>query len=312
VGRGWRAPLATPYPRSIGLTPANGRQDALGDQWNVLVPILRAQAAGPLIEVGDALAAQPGSEGLVLGLVEVPRGGAGRLTSTVRERQHDLLRWIAASDRPAREPAPRLGVLVRVTHQVALGVREAIYENDSDTVVMEWPGPGSRRPRALGAVLRDLAVDPPANLLLVRPGVAVERARHRVLVPVRGGANAALAVRIGAAVAEYWDGALTVLHVASSADHPLRVDHERSLVERVLEDAGQPSATVHERRSDDVGGTILEEAASHGTVILGSVAERRTPSLVATRLSGMVRALPGTVILVRTVASMGAGALARV
>ena len=274
----------------------------------MLVPILRAQAAGPLIEVGDALAARPGSQGLVLGLVEVPRGGMGRLRGGVRERQHDLLRWIAASDRPAHEPAPRLGVLVRVTHQVSLGVREAIYENDSDTVVMEWPGLGSRRPRALGAVLRDLAVDPPANLLLVRPGGALERTRRRILVPVRGGANAALAVRIGAALADYWEGKLTVLHVVSPDDHPRRLEHERALVERVVQDAGQPQVTVHERRSNDVGGTILQAAEEHGTAILGAVAERRSPALVASRLSGMVRALPGTVILVRTVVSVGSPA----
>ncbi|MBO0703507.1 MAG: hypothetical protein J2P38_11280, partial [Candidatus Dormibacteraeota bacterium] len=109
---------------------------------------MRAQAAGPLIDIGDALAGRPGSQGYVLGLVEVPPRGAGRVAVSIQERQRDILRWIAAADsgaHGAQEGAPRLGVLVRVTHEVPLGLREAIWENGSDVVVIEWPGPGSRR-----------------------------------------------------------------------------------------------------------------------------------------------------------------------
>ncbi|MGH7912755.1 MAG: hypothetical protein ACREOV_13635 [Candidatus Dormibacteraceae bacterium] len=279
-----------------------------GHEWSLLVPILRAQAAGPLIDVGDALVGRPGSQGYVLGLVEVPPRGAGRIAASLQERQRDLLRWIAAGDAAAPdrpEGAPRLGVLVRVTHQVPLGLREAIYENGSDVVVIEWPGPGSRRPRALGAVLRDVAQDPPANLLLVRPGRGGTEARPRILVPVRGGANAIFAVRVGAALAEHWQGEMTVLHVIGPDDHPALVDHEREVVGRLLDEAGRPQAVVRERRSRDVPGTILEESAGHGTVILGSLAEaNRSAVLVSPRLTSMIRHLSGTVILVRTVASL--------
>ncbi len=279
-----------------------------GHDWSLLVPILRAQAAAPLIDIGDALLGRAGSRGYVLGLVEVPPRGTGRIAVSIQERQRDLLRWIAAADtaslgRP--EGAPRLGVLVRVSHEVALGLREAIYENGSDVVVIEWPGPGSGRPRTLGRVLRDLAQEPPANLLLVRPGRGGREARPRIVVPVRGGANAIFAVRVGAALAEYWQGEMTVLHVSGPDDHPARLEHERKVVARVLDEAGHPKAVVRERRSRDVPGTILEESVGHGTVILGSLAEADRPSvLVSPRLTSMIRELSGTVILVRTVASL--------
>jgi hypothetical protein len=279
-----------------------------GDEWSLLVPILRAQAAAPLIDIGDALVRRQGSEGYVLGLVEVPPRGTGPSASSIQERQRDLLRWIAAADAPAQgqaEGAQRLGVLVRVTHEVALGLREAIWENGTDVVIIEWPGPGSRRPRTLGRVLRDLVQDPPANLLLVRPGRGGPETRPRIVVPVRGGANAIFAVRIGAALAEHWQGEMTVLHVFAPDDHPARVEHEQQQVARVLDEAGHPNAVVRERQSRDVPGAILEESIGHGTVILGSLAEAgRSSVLVSPRLTSMIRELSGTVILVRTIASL--------
>ncbi|MBO0709617.1 MAG: universal stress protein, partial [Candidatus Dormibacteraeota bacterium] len=263
-----------PYAEHIDALGRGARIGAgNGDDWSLLVPILRAQAAAPLIDIGDALVRRPGSEGFVLGLVEVPPRGTGRVASSIQQRQRDLLRWIAAADTAGQgqpEGAPRLGVLVRVTHEVALGLREAIWENGSDVVVIEWPGPGSRRPRTLGRVLRDLAQDPPANLLLVRPGREGAEKRPRIVVPVRGGANAIFAVRVGAALAEHWQGEMTVLHVFAPDDHPARVEYERQAVARVLDEAGHPHAVVRERQSRDVPGTILEESIGHGTVILGS------------------------------------------
>lgn len=309
VGHGGLSQGSLTYALPIDVIAGGGHIGAGdGDQWSLLVPILRAQAAAPLIDIGDALVGRPGSEGYVLGLVEVPPRGAGRVAASVQQRKRDLLRWIAAADAAAPErqdEAPRLGVLVRVTYEVPLGLREAIYENGTDVVVIEWPGPGSRRPRTVGRVLRDLSLDPPADLLLVRPGRGGTEARPRILVPVRGGANAIFAVRVGAALAEHWGGEMTALHVYGPDDHPALLEHERQVVARVLEEAGHPNAVVRERLSRDVPGTILEESIGHGTVILGSLAEAgRSAVLVSPRLTSMIRELSGTVILVRTVASL--------
>jgi hypothetical protein len=287
-------------------------QGAPRESWNVLVPILRAQAAGPLIEIGDALAGRGSSEGQVLGLVEVPSGRIGGLRGEVTERQRELLRWIAATDQPLLSgQGPRLGVLVRVTHSAALGVREAIYENGADTVVIEWPGLGSRRPRALGTVLRDLVADPPADLLLVRPhpgGLRRADTPPRILVPVRGGSNARLAIQVGAALGEFWAGHLTVLHVLGAAEQP-HAAYQEEVLQQLLQEAGEPAAEVCRRCSDDVAGAILEEAADREVVILGTAIDQRpSASLVSPQMARMVRRLEGTVILVRTVASMARAA----
>jgi nucleotide-binding universal stress UspA family protein len=284
-------------------------QGTLRESWNVLVPILRAQAAGPLIEIGDALAGQVGSQGQVLGLVEVPSGRIGGLREEVTERQRELLRWIAATDQPLLSgQGPRLGVLVRVTHSAALGVREAIYENGADTVVIEWPGLGSRRPRALGSVLRDLVADPPADLLLVRPhpgGLRRADTPPRILVPVRGGSNAQLAIQVGAALGEFWGGRLTVLQVLGSRDGLAEERPDEEVVRQLLRYAGEPAVDVCRRQSDDVAGAILEESENRDVVILGTAVDQRpSASLVSPQMARMVRRLEGTVILVRTVASM--------
>src|ERR1700716_1742824 len=176
--------------------------DPIGQRMQLLVPILRAQTATAGLSVADALSAANSGQGHVLGVVEVPRGPTDNLAAQVAQRRHDLLRWIAAID--AHKPGVHSGLAIqmRVCHNVSLGIREAVYENGSNLILIEWPGLSSRRPRLLSAVLDDLTSEPPADLLLVRPGTRTGQgplAVKRVLVPVRGGPNAPLALLAGRA-----------------------------------------------------------------------------------------------------------------
>ncbi|MGI8563763.1 MAG: hypothetical protein ACR2MZ_09450 [Candidatus Dormibacter sp.] len=268
------------------------------EEWRMLVPVIRAQTATPLLQIADLLSASTRSSGDVLGIVEVPRTNLPNLPHVLEERRRDLLRWIASIDTSGR--ASRLNVQTRVSHDVRQGIREAVYENGSNLVVVEWPGLTSRRPRLLAAVLEDLVSDPPANLALVRPDPDGSSGGQGVLVPVRGGTNAPLAVKLGAALAESREGVLTILHVIENRHHHRLRAAMSERFHELVDSIHYRRVEIRERSSDSAATTILEYSQAYQTTVLGAFAEQRnSPVLVQAAFARMVRQLRGTVILAR-------------
>jgi glucosyl-3-phosphoglycerate synthase len=264
---------------------------------HVLVPALRASAAPALLEVAHAVMSREGGTGHLLGVIEVPAGKPVDKTITVARRYRALLQRISALGRLERTG---LGVQVRVAHNVSQGVREAAYENGSELIVLEWPGLNPARQRLLGRVLEDLVPDPPCDLLLVRTDPGRRRPSldgQGVLVPLRGGPSASLALRAAAALAGSRSAPLTVMHVyrelAGGAGDEAHEFH--ALL------AGVDETRVLEVESDSPSRAILSEARRHQAVVLGAYAEAPgSPALVGSALAHTVRRLPGTVIIAKS------------
>ncbi|HEX6489640.1 MAG TPA: glucosyl-3-phosphoglycerate synthase [Candidatus Dormibacteraeota bacterium] len=266
---------------------------------HLLIPVLRAQAAPRLLQVAEAIVRREGGAGHVLGVVEVPFGRPIAGGVTVARRYRALLQRITALER--RERAG-LGVQVRVAHSVPQAVREAAYENATDMILLEWAGPSGVRGQATSAVMEDLSADPPADLLLVKPGPHADKPVKSVLAPVRGGPSAALALRAAAAIADSAGARLTVMHVHEPRSTPER--HQRSSLhfhELVEKHCDCPDAQVLEFASEHPGQAILDEARHHDVVVLGAYAELfRSPVLVGSRFAATVAELPGTLVLAKS------------
>ena len=69
----------------------------------VLVPIIRGQEATPVLSLGLAIASHASTQGVLLGLVEIPASDAG-LQMAVAKRSRELLSWIAAADHRCDRP----------------------------------------------------------------------------------------------------------------------------------------------------------------------------------------------------------------
>lgn len=276
----------------------------------ILVPIVRAQAAATLIAVGDALAKHRDADGKVLGLVEIRRHPAANMTSQVVHRRRDLLRWIADQE-TTRGSSRGLGILVRVVHNVAMGIREAVYETGSNLVVIEWPGPASPRAGTLASVLDNLSESPPADLVLVRSPVRslpMAGDSTKVIVPIRGGPNARLALRVAGALTEAWRGEISLLHLINSNDHPDRqardLESARSTASTV------PWASLIEQRTTDVGKAIVTAAAQGDVIVLGAYSEEgHYPATVRPELADALSSIEGLLIVVRRAWLNGDGAV---
>lgn len=288
-------PISRYLDRSLPLS-RNPRESEI----RILVPIVRAQAVQSLIAVGDALAKPQDADGKVLGLVEVPRQPAN-VANQIVHRRRELLKWIADQENARGLPA-RLGILVRVVHNVPLGIREAVFETGANLVVIEWPGPTSPRAGTLASVVDDLSSSPPADLVFVRPssrGVDLSGRPVRVIVPIRGGVNSRLALQVATRISSAWGGEMSLLHIVSPDHHPDRRAHD--LANALSTASAQPSANLIVNETAGIAEAITSAASAADVVVLGAYSEKgRHPVLVRPELVEAFSAIEGLLILVRS------------
>ncbi len=262
----------------------------------VLVPIVQARTAPQLLEVAAAIVRGENGSGQLLGVIELPPGRPIAQNVTVARRYRTLLQRLTALGDLVED---NFEVQVRVAVTLAQGVRETAYENATSLVVVEWPGPSTRR--AWGYI-EDLVADPPADLLLVRTdpeGMSLEEGRG-VLVPIRGGASARLALQAAAALASARRVPVTALHVYDPRHPAERREREARQFRALLHELGRLQVRVVEVESSNPSRVIAQEGRCHGVTVLGAYAATRSPVLVGSALARVVQRLPGTVILAKS------------
>src|SRR5205823_5235818 len=94
-------------------------------------------------------------------------------------------------------------VVVKVARRALDAIAEAVEREQVGLLVLGWPG------RTRGEALDELFAHPPCDVAVV--GGHIDGAR-RILVPVRGGRYAQLAVAIASTLAARNDGTVTLLH----------------------------------------------------------------------------------------------------
>jgi len=270
----------------------------------VLVPIIRGQVAAPIVSLANAIARSGSERGLVLGLVETSLSKAPRMAAA--ERSRDLLRWIAATgDSHLAIDGSRLKIQTRITFDAIRSIREATLETQSDTVVLEWPGATSPRRHRLEAITRSLALDPPARLVIARvdPDQTGRFAPRSVLAPLRGGANARMALSVAIAIARDAGAALTLLHVYDSHHHAERQEREAAEFHDLVHEAQSMNPRVVELVALYPVGVLFGECIKYDAVVLGAHSHERRPGiLVGPTLASLVQSLPKTAVLTRSLA----------
>lgn len=255
----------------------------LGTRPRVLVPVLMGQMARPVMSVGDALAAAPGGSGAVLALVEI-RAGRDNEVFAQDQRRRDMLRWVAGLEYGA-VVRRRLGVTLRLAANLASSVRDAIAENEATSLVLELPTLTTPRRHGVTDLARQLLPDGTTDILFVRPNPRAPDqaiAPRSILAPIRGGPSARVVASIAEALADACGSTLTLLHVRTNSQHPDRARREWETFEQIVEEQRRPSTRVELHRHDDPGKGILEVAAGHDLLIIGS----RFNPLNASRLIG--------------------------
>ena len=147
----------------------------------------------------------------------------------------------------------------------------------------------------------NLVAAPPADLRLVRPDQGgIAPALTSILVPVRGGPSARVALGIADALAAGEGSPISVMHVYRPNQPAERRRREENHFRELAAGLGVPTDLI-EVDSNQPGVAILAEAQRHPVTVIGAQAETaHSPILVSSSLARTVRNLPGTVIVVKS------------
>ncbi len=189
----------------------------------VLLPLLNLSVAPDLLSLAATLLAGPervlprAARVLVLAVVVVPPGRPPAEGQGMARAYRALLGYLpskaAAAGASGDVPPPEAAVhgIIKVAATVEQGIREAAAAEQADLLLLHWKGYAHNPERhVFGQTLDALLQQPPCNLLLARMGRWQDV--ERILLPLRGGPNAELALDAGVDLAARLDVRVTVLH----------------------------------------------------------------------------------------------------
>jgi len=281
----------TDTERAADTEPTADTERTAVSHYRVLIPSLAPAQAGNLLNLATSFTGSPESRGILLGIIEVPPNHS-LSTPPTGEAYRTLL---AQTTRiAARAPQP-VTPQVRIAHVAAQGIREAALETGSNLLLLE------SGPRDLGLwtnALEDLLYDPPCDVALLRADPA-RPPIERILLAVRGGPNAELAVQLARAIRRGTGATLTLMHLFDPRQSPDdRAQDERTFAQLAAQVDG-PGAEL-KGSSTNVREAIIKEAQRHQLIILGATRSlMHRPMVLGAPLQRMLRRLPGTVMVVK-------------
>ncbi|MBI4301724.1 MAG: glucosyl-3-phosphoglycerate synthase [Chloroflexi bacterium] len=217
-----------------------------------------------LLKIASALLHHRSGHATLLRVVEAPIDSLAAATAQARA-QRQLLREVA---RYGDGEFAEVKTMVRVAPQAWQGIREAVMEEKADLLVLEWGG--RRGGRLFGATIRELASAPPCDLAVIkwRDG----RPCRSILLPVRGGPHADLALGLASTLAQTFGASITVMHVDLADQSWRQRDRERRTFVDFLTRC-PPGARPLVVTATSAADALLAEAKKHQLVIMGAAAQ---------------------------------------
>jgi len=270
--------------------------------FTILVPLSDTRSAGELIRIaGGLVPSQGGSRRgrvVALGVVEVPEevdfSHGARPAQAHRQRLGRVFKMAGSS------PDLEIATVVRVSRQAWHGITDAAREEEADLLLLAWKGETSTPNTIFGTTIDEIAKDPPCDVALVR--LQPMGSCRRILLPVRGGPHAALALRLAVSLAERYDATVTALRVLPPGLTMEQVEVEKDHFRQFLASCPSRRVEVSFKVSDSVVQAILQESCGHQLVMMGASAAPVTsePYLFGSIAERVVREVDRQVIVVKT------------
>ncbi|MBA3689143.1 MAG: glucosyl-3-phosphoglycerate synthase [Chloroflexi bacterium] len=283
--------------------------------YRILLPLANPRTARDLVRIGAGIGQGRMTEITALGIVEVPEGVSLSEGAThARTARRLLQRVLDFGD----EEEVEIRTMVRIGRRAADGVIEAVAEESADLVIFGWGGPPSPTAAKRSTAKRDGPTEPsvfsPTIDAVVRESpsdIAVVKQRgldqvSSILVPVRGGPHAELAMRLARDLGKRFGAQVVVMHVVPKGIGERALAREQAALDRFVAEhrAGRKVVGIL-REAASVRAAILREASNHQLVVMGASANPSTVTPDGRFLFGVVaeavasRAKP-TVIVVKT------------
>ncbi|HEY4752497.1 MAG TPA: glucosyl-3-phosphoglycerate synthase [Candidatus Limnocylindrales bacterium] len=272
----------------------------------ILIPVANPLTAEELIGLGAALLEPRTGELSALGIVEVPEGMPLSEGATRARQARRLLQRVLDYVPEGTVIHP----LVRIGRHAAAGIVEAAAEQEADLLIFGWggkssPGRDGAPSPAISPTIDEVVRESPCDIAVVKQrGTRVIR---RILVPVRGGPHAELALRFADALAHEHGATVAVIHfVPAGVTEAVRAQAEHALGAFVRQHITARAEPVL-RETRNVRTSILREAESADLVVMGASAPPGEPgtSLFGSLPEAVAQRAKPTVIVVKTREAIG-------
>ena len=239
----------------------------------ILIPVANPGTAEELIRLGAAMLDPRSGEISALGIVEVPAGMPLSEGATRARHARRLLQKVLDYGPPGTTIHP----IVRIGRHAAEGIIEASAEQEADLIIFGWGGkaPAGQNgrnggPTVFSPTIDEVVRESPCDIAVVKQRGSGDI--KRVLVPVRGGPHAELAIRFADAIATHHGATVVVLHlVPAGITMAVRAQAERALAAFMKQHLrGKGEAVL--REAPNVRNAILREAKKADLVVMGASA----------------------------------------
>jgi nucleotide-binding universal stress UspA family protein len=294
------------------------------DPYRILLPLANPRTARDLVRIGSGVSNGRTTQITALGIVEVPEGVSLSEGATAARTSRRLLQRVLDF---GDEEGVEIRTMVRISRRAPDGIIEAVTEEEADLIIFGWGGapradartaaPGAHAAGRSGSA----AVFSPTIDAVVRESpcdIAVVKQRGldqiaSILVPVRGGPHAELAMRLALDLAQRFKAQVVVMHIVPKGIGERALERERAALDRFVRDhGGAKRVRPLIKEATSIRNAIIREAGSHDVVIMGAAAQPvdagagadgrylfgSVPEAVATRANA-------TVIVVKTKQQLG-------
>ncbi len=234
-----------------------------------------------------AIAVAGDDEAILASVIEV---GADRSLAAEQPQARARRRELDALVGEIGRGRARVRPLVTVARRGWDAIVETVQRESPALLLVGWRRPGWD---VLGTTIRAILRDPPCDVAVVRGSFARVR---RLLVPIRGGRYAQLAVELAVSFAQRRDAGVTLLHV-SEPDRRSPLGIYRLIGERAFD----PRVEQLVSRSGDPAAVIAEELERHDAIVFGASGREGASDQVGPVGAALMRSgKPAVIVRTRT------------
>lgn len=252
------------------------RKSSRARTYNILLLETNIEEAKTLLPLAERIALDRGGKIIILSILCVPKGdqisGVAKKASRLRELINTFLENTPIST--------RIKTLVRTEGELWDGVLEIVVQEKIDLVVADWSTTlmDKEFPHKLD---ESKLLTLPCDIAIVRPSLQVSTAENwhsmsSILLPVRGGANAGISLRVAHALARIEDASITLLHVAAPESDPRSMQFFKEFSPALH---GLKHITRTITAKGEISKAIAQEAQDHQGITIGAPSNELQPNV---------------------------------
>jgi glucosyl-3-phosphoglycerate synthase len=257
-------------------TKTKSRKRRTAQTYHILLLETNIKEAKTILPLAERIALDRQGKITILSVLYVPAGeqmsGVAKKASLLREELKTYFE---------RTPIPtRIKTMVRSEEDFWEGINGIVVDENIHLVLAHWGAAmidGNSKTNFTESNIFNL----PSDVVIVQPSDLVDETEswqsvRRILLPVRGGVNAGLSLRIGHAIARLEDASITLLHVTSSES---KEEKTRFFEEFSPAIYGLKHITRSITAKGEIAEEIFAEANDHQALIIGAPSNEIRPNV---------------------------------